>query len=182
MRFETKKLRLKDGRSAILRTPDCNDAAGLLSYIRQACGETDFLSRYPEEWEKVTVESEEKWIESRVASPNSLLLVCIVDGRVVGNCEISRLSGKKTEHRATVAIAVLREFWSLGIGKAMFEAMLDAARSWHVMLVELEFIEGNDRARRLYERMSFSVVSEKPNAFRSKDGTLHTEYYMQKYF
>ena len=46
---------------------------------------------------------------------------------------------------------------------------------------ELEFIKGNDRARHLYEKFGFRVVSEKPNAFKLKDGTYRNEFYMQKY-
>ena len=45
----------------------------------------------------------------------------------------------------------------------------------------MEFIEGNDRARYLYEKFGFRVVAEKPDAFRLKDGTMLKEFYMQKY-
>ncbi len=47
--------------------------------------------------------------------------------------------------------------------------------------MELEFIEGNDRARYLYEKCGFHVVCEKPNAYKLKDGTYRSEFYMQKY-
>lgn len=49
------------------------------------------------------------------------------------------------------------------------------------MLVELEFMEGNMRGQRLYEKFGFRIVSEKPNAYRLRDGSLRKEYYMQKY-
>lgn len=47
--------------------------------------------------------------------------------------------------------------------------------------MELEFIEGNERAQRLYEKFGFRVISERPNAFKLKDGTQLSEIYMQKY-
>lgn len=43
--------------------------------------------------------------------------------------------------------------------------------------MELEYVEGNDRAKRLYE----ATVAEKPNAIRLKDGTMLKEYFMVKY-
>ena len=43
---------------------------------------------------------------------------------------------------------------------------------------ELEFIEGNTRARALYEKMGFRIAGIKPNAIRLKDGTFLNEYYM----
>ena len=46
--------------------------------------------------------------------------------------------------------------------------------------IELDFIEGNTRARRLYEKMGFRITGVKPDAIRLKDGTLVNEYMMLK--
>ena len=46
------------------------------------------------------------------------------------------------------------------------------------MKLELEFTEGNSRARALYEKMGFRITGVKPNAIRLKDGTLLNEYSM----
>ena len=43
MIFKEKTITLKNGKTAILKTPEINDAEKLLSYIKTACGETDFL-------------------------------------------------------------------------------------------------------------------------------------------
>ena len=64
MIFEDKLITLKDGRTAILKTPYIEDAEKMLNYIKKACGETGFLARYPEEWDSVSVESEEKWVKT----------------------------------------------------------------------------------------------------------------------
>lgn len=47
--------------------------------------------------------------------------------------------------------------------------------------MEREFVEGNERAKRLYEKMGFAIVAEKPNTIRLKDGTMQKEYFMVKY-
>lgn len=181
MIFEDKKIVLKDGRTAILKTPCIEDAAKMLAYIKQACGETNFLMRYPEEWAGVTLESEEKWVKNLRASQNVLAITCYIDGEVVGNCEINFKGGMKTSHRATIAIAILKDYWGLGIGSVMFEEMIAAAQERGTEIMELEFVEGNDRARHLYEKFGFRVVSERPNTLKSKDGTYLSEFYMQKY-
>ena len=41
-------------------------------------------------------------------------------------------------------------------------------------------MEGNERARALYEKYGFKIVGERPNAFKLKDGRLLKEYFMQK--
>ena len=181
MIFEKKEIILKDGREAILKTPDTVDAEKMLNYIKQACGETDYLIRYPEEWNN-SVAEEEMWVSSLRNSLNNLAIACYVDGEVAGNCEIIFMSSIKNSHRASVHIGILKDYWNLGIGSAMFEELIRAAENRDgVEIMELEFIEGNDRARHLYEKFGFKVVSEKPNAFMLKDGTMLKEFYMQKY-
>lgn len=181
MILQPKQIKLKDGRTAILRTPEIQDSAELLAYIAKACGETDFLARYPEEWETMPLEREQAWINGLRNSRNDLAIACFVDGKLAGNCEIDFKPGIKMGHRATIAIAILQEYWNLGIGSAMFREMISAARERGTQILELEFIEGNDRARALYEKFGFEVIGKKPNAIRLKDGTLLAEYMMQMY-
>lgn len=127
------------------------------------------------------MDQEEAWVNRLLASPDTLAITCYVDGEVAGNCEISFRGGMKTSHRATIAIAILREYWTLGIGSAMLEELVAAAQKRGTEIMELEFVEGNERAKHLYEKFGFRVVSEKPNAFKLKDGTHLSEFYMQKY-
>ena len=181
MIFEAKQIILKDGRTAILKTPCIEDAEKMLHYIKKACGETDFLARYPEEWDNVSVESEEKWVKNLRESQSTLAITCYIDGEIAGNCEINFRGGIKTSHRATVAIAILKEYWNLGIGSAMFTELISAAQARpEIECVELEFVEGNDRAKALYEKFGFRIIGERPNAFKLKDGRLLKEYFMQK--
>ena len=181
MIFEDKKITIKDGRTAMFKTPCIEDAEKMLNYIKKACGETDFLLRYPEEWNGVSVESEEKWVKNLRESQSTLAITCYIDGEIAGNCEINFRGGIKTSHRATVAIAILKDYWNLGIGSAMFAEMISAAKSNPTtQIMELEFVEGNDRAQALYERFGFRIVGARPNAFRLKDGTMLGEYFMQK--
>ena len=181
MIFEDKLITLKDGRTAILKTPCIEDAEKMLHYIKKACGETDFLLRYSEEWNNVSVESEETWVKNLIESQSSLAITCYIDGEIAGNCEINFRGGIKTSHRATVAIAILKEFWNLGIGSAMFAELIAVAEARpEIEIIELEFVEGNDRAKALYEKFGFRIIGERPNAFKLKDGRLLKEYFMQK--
>ena len=47
-----------------------------------AYGETDFLARYPEEWNSVSVESEEKWVRNLRESQSTLAITCYIDGEM----------------------------------------------------------------------------------------------------
>ena len=105
--------------------------------------------------------------------------MCLVDGKVAGNCQLAWSNGIKTRHRAGVAIALLKEYWNQGIGTGMFRELIRIAEeNPNILQLELEFIEGIVRARALYEKMGFRITGVKPNAVRLKDGTLLNEYSM----
>ena len=181
MVFNEKEIILKDGRSALFRSPSEEDAEVMLEFIKKASGETDFLMKFPEEFAEFTVEQEKEFINHSYYNPNGLMIACIVDGRFAGNCMISFNTGMKDRHRASVAIALLQDFWGLGIGTKMFEELISAAKEREdVCQIELDFIEGNVRARSLYEKMGFRITGIRPDAVRLKDGTLVNEYMMVK--
>lgn len=170
---------LKDGRKALLRSPKEEDIESTLEYLVISAKETEYILRYPEECGKYTAEGEKILFEQKNASPNEAMIMCIVDGKVIGNCEINFFKGIKTRHRANVAIALRSEFWNQGIGTKMFQEMIRLAENREgVMQIELDFVEGNSRARHLYEKMGFRITGVRPNAVRLKNGTLLNEYMM----
>ena len=170
---------LKDGRKALLRSPREEDIESALEYLVTSAAETEYLLRSPEECGKYTAESEKVLFEQKNASLYEAMVMCIVDGKVVGNCEIRFFKGMKIRHRANVGIALLREFWNQGIGTRMFQEMIRLAENREgVLLMELDYFEGNSRARHLYEKMGFRIAGIHPNAIRLKDGTFLNEYLM----
>ena len=118
----------KDGRKALLHNPQEADIPAILEYLTQSSGETDFLIRYPEEI-NYTYESEKELLERVNASDNQTMLVCFVEGEIAGMSQISFESSLKTRHRASVAIALLKKYWNLGIGTRIFEVLISIAES-----------------------------------------------------
>lgn len=175
---------LKDGRTATLRCADPENTAdlqGLIDFITTAIKETPYLLRSPEECGRYTLEGEASFVRGNNDDPNALMLLCDVDGKVAGNCDIRFSSAIKTRHRGNIGIALRKEYWNLGIGTAMFKALEDFSRSLpNARQMELEFIEGNSRARALYEKMGFRITGLRPDAIMNADGTLVNEYQMVK--
>ena len=170
---------LKDGRKALIRSPKEEDIQGMLDYLYQSAEETDFVLRYPEECSRYTAEGERELFDRINRSDTEAMLVCIVEGKVAGNCQITWNNRIKTRHRASVAIAVLRDYWNQGIGTRLFQELIKIAEDHeNILQMELEFIEGNSRARALYEKMGFRITGVGVNAVRLKDGTLLNEYHM----
>ncbi len=170
---------LKDGRKALIRSPRAEDVPGMLEYLVRSAGETEFIIRYPEECAKYTAEGEQVLFDRINASDNEAMLVCLVDGKVAGNCQVAWKNSIKTGHRASVAIALLKEYWNQGIGTRLFQEMIRIAEgNENILQMELEFVEGNIRARALYEKMGFRITGVRPDAIRLRDGTLLNEYCM----
>lgn len=172
---------LRDGREAVIRSPRDEDAESMLHYLCVSSGETDFLLRYPEECKPYTVEDEKKLFAQKNESEHQAMLVCLVDGKVAGSCVISVYTEMKMKHRAAVAIALLREYWNQGIGTRMLQEMIHIAESFEdIIQIELEYVEGNIRARHLYEKMGFRITGVRLDAIRLKNGSLLNEYMMVK--
>ncbi len=179
MIYDDKQIILKNGEVALFRAPREDDARELLDLLRQTSIETDFLTRYPEEC-PTDVTWERNFLANQRESANEVMILCECGGKIAGNCSLRFNSKIKSRHRASVGIALLKEFWGRGIGTAMFREMIALAKERGIAQLELEFIEGNERARALYEKMGFRVIGEKPDAFRLKDGTSLKEYCMVK--
>ena len=64
----------------------------------------------------------------------------------------------------------------------MFKELMKAAEQHNgTEIVDLEMIEGNNRAKALYEKFGFKIISAKPKYFKLKNGTYQNLVYMQKY-
>lgn len=181
MYFKPTEIILKDGRKCILRSPQETDTRQMLIYRKQSVGETDFLLNYPEELADYSLDDQLKFIKRVMSSETSLMLVAMVDGRLAGNCQITFNTKIKMQHRAGIGIALLKEYWGLGIGSAMFKEMIKTAQQRDgVLQLELEVIEGNERAMALYRKFGFEIVAEKPDSIRLKDGRMLKEIFMMK--
>jgi RimJ/RimL family protein N-acetyltransferase len=177
MLYPTRTITLKNGKEATFRSPRKEDAAELLAYLRQTAGETDFLLRDPEEI-TMTVEQEETFIERINQSENNYMIICLVDGKHAGNCSLQLNVKRKVRHRGEVAIALVKEFWGMGIGTFMFEEMIRLAREHGKTQLELGMVDGNERGLALYSKMGFREYGRLPNAFQQKDGTMRDEVLM----
>lgn len=179
MEYKEKNIVLKNGISAVLRSPAADDARDMLDFLIMSAGESEFTLCYPEE-RKLTEKAEAQILEDVRSSSYDMMISCFIDGRLVANAQISFFRNRKTAHRATLAIAVLKDFWGLGIGTALMAEMEAKAKTRCISQLELSYMEGNARARELYEKMGFAAVAEKPGAYRLQNGSMQNEIFMIK--
>ena len=180
MRFETKTYSDKNGNPFILRNAELSDATDLIRYLKVTTGETPYLIREPEEV-TLTKEQEQNFIQSKIDVERELILVAIADGKHVGNCSLMSVGGyNRYKHRCEVAIALYREYCGRGIGKIMFETILEVAKGAGYEQAELEVIAENAPAIALYEKLGFVKYGTFPDNMKYRDGNYVDAYWMMK--
>lgn len=172
MWIEEKNITLKNGQTCLLRVPQLTDAEQLVDFLKATSAETDFVIRYPEEAD-FPVEQERFFLQHFADAARELMILAVVDGKIAGNCQLAEI-GKgrlKVRHRCSIAIALYKEYWGLGIGKALIERLAEKAVETGYEQMELEVVSGNERAIGLYRRMGFVKTGEIPRAMKFKDGS-----------
>jgi len=104
----------------------------------------------------------ENFIQEIDFPSDSELTVATIDEAIVGYSVTWYL-----EHEVHLAnVAVQSGYRERGIGRALVEAVMEAARREGVPKIMLEVRESNAEARRLYEHLGFRAVGVKPDYYR----------------
>lgn len=161
-------IRLRDGRECLLRNGTEADGQALLDVFILTHGETDFLRTYPEE-NTMTVADEAQYLRDKTASGNEIEILAEIDGKVVGTAGIECIGAReKVRHRADFGISVAREYWGLGVGRALTLACVECARRAGYAQLELEVVADNARALALYQSVGFVEYGRNPRGFWSR--------------
>ena len=167
MRFE-KTVALKDGRSCVLKNATAADAEEVCRTFRLTHDETDFLMSYPDE-NTMEIEMERIYLSSKEESDREIELCAFIDGRIVGTAGIDAVGRKeKVSHRAEFGISIERDFWGLGIGRALTEACIECAKIAGYEQLELDVVSDNAVAMNLYKSLGFIEYGRNPKGFRSR--------------
>ena len=76
---------------------------------------------------------------------------------------------EKLKHRAGFGIGIDREYWGLGIGRALTEACIECAEKAGYAQLELDVTSENERAVELYKKAGFVEFGRNPKGFRSRE-------------
>lgn len=91
-------------------------------------------------------------------TPQGHRLVAEVDGRVIGMITIFVNSKPRMAHSAGLGMSVHPDYWGMGIGSRLMEAILDVADNWlNLKRVELDVNTDNPAGVRLYEKFGFEI-------------------------
>lgn len=173
-----KIITLKNGREALLRNGEYADGEAVFVNFNETHAETDYLLSYPDE-NSFDAQQEAEFLKEKTESPNEIEIVAVVDGMVAGTAGIEAVGAKyKLKHRAELGIAILKEYWGLGIGKALMEACIECAKEAGYTQLELNAVAENERAVALYKKMGFVEYGRNPRGFNSRVSGYQEVVYM----
>ena len=170
---------LKDCRKYCLRNGTENDAHEVLDVFNLTHAETDYLLTYPDE-NSFTVEQEGAFLKAKTESSNEIEIVAVVDGKIAGTAGIDAVGNKyKTKHRAEFGIGIAKEFWGLGLGRALTEACIECAKEAGYTQLELDVVSDNASAISLYKKVGFVEYGRNPKGFNSRISGYQELVYMK---
>ncbi len=174
-----KKITLKNGDICILRNGAGPDGEQVLDVFNKTHAETDFLLSYPDEI-SLTAAQESEFLKEKTESKNEIEIVAEINGKIVGTAGIEAVGGKfKISHRADFGIAILKEYWGLGIGTALTKACIECAKAAGYSQLELNVVAENKAAAALYEKLVFKEFGRNPQGFRSRTTGFQELIYMR---
>ncbi len=89
--------------------------------------------------------------------PGGRRLVAVVDGEVIGNAALERLTGRRA-HVGRIGMGVHDDWVGRGIGTELMAALVDLADNWLALRrLELEVNADNLPALALYRRFGFEI-------------------------
>ncbi len=161
-------VQLKNGTEALLRNGDFSDGAAVYENFNLTHEETDYLLSYSDE-NSYDAEQEAHFLQQKAESANEIEIIAIIDGKVAGTAGIEAVGNKyKVKHRAELGISILKEFWGLGLGKALMKACIQCAEEAGYKQLELNVVAENERAVSLYRSMGFEEFGRNPRGFNSR--------------
>ena len=177
MRF-SQRIILNNGKEALLRNGGSSDGRAVYELFNTIHAETDYLLAYPDE-NCFDPEQEAQFLEDRSRSLNEIEIIAFVDSKAVGTAGIEAIGTRyKTRHRAELYISVLREYWGLGLGRALAEACIQCAKDAGYMQLELTVVAENKRAISLYKILGFEEFGMNPKGYKSRNKGFQELIYM----
>lgn len=172
------KITLKNGQEALLRNADASDGNAVYELFNATHAETDYLLSYPDE-NSFNPEQEGQFLEGKAKSPNEIEILAFVDGKAAGLAGIGAVGTKfKVRHRAEFGISILKEYWGLGLGRALTEACIQCAKDAGFVQLELNVVAENKRAIALYQDLGFEEFGRNPRGFNSRMSGFQEVIYM----
>jgi ribosomal protein S18 acetylase RimI-like enzyme len=137
--------------------------------LHAALGRVARERRYLALLEAPPLERTAAFVRGNIAGGNPQY-VAIGGDAVVGWCDVTPMERAAFAHRGVLGMGVVPEYRGRGVGRALVEATLAAARSKGLARIDLEVRADNTAAIGLYHAVGFAAEGVKRDALRVDGG------------
>ncbi len=156
----------KNGKKIVLRALRWDDLDNCVRFINSLVGERTSVSDLGIIADrKQTREEESEWLARTLMEVESggVVSVCAeVNGRMVGNGEVTRGRYSDTREHGVLGISVLRKYRGFGIGSMMMRTLVRESRRAGLKSLQLEVFANNATAIHVYEKSGFQQAGRIP--------------------
>jgi len=150
-----KTVQLKNGKYVTIRPAQLTDAENLRETVKKYLDESTYIPKSSDEF-KLSVAEEQSWIRSFNEKENSLLLVAVSEGCIVGNIDVTGHTRHAMMHTAVIGMGMLSEWRNLGLGTALMQQAINwACNSAILEMLWLEVYTENEAGIALYKNSGF---------------------------
>jgi len=179
MKLESIYRTTKTGLTVEFRSAAADEALLEIDYLKLVCAESPFLLSESEEV-RYTPEEERSYLLDMEASDHALMLNAYMNSTFIGNGSFNAVSGSsRMSHRASIGIALFKEYCNCGIGEQLISVLIEEARKCGYEIMELDVYARNERGIHLYEKIGFEKCGCLRRAVKYKDGTYDDLILMQ---
>lgn len=186
MKYIARRFRMKGGEYCVLRSPEPQDAAQRIAFLKAVNAETSFMARgandSPADEAMVADLFADQLVADQLEDDLVLEIAAFVGDEMIASGGISPVSRAypRKRHRAGFGICVKKAYWEQGLGKSITDALIIEAAKMGYTQIELTVVSDNLRARALYEKCGFVQTGCMPDALKYEDGTCRDEIWMVK--
>lgn len=164
-----------------IRKATKDDAHKILEYCKKVGSQTDNLT-FGKEGIPLTIEEEEKYLESLLNSNKNVSILAVENDEIYGNVTLSTSKRERLSHRGEIGITVDEKMWGNHIGSLLLEAALDFAENVAKLdIVSLEVRHDNKRAIHLYEKYGFKKIGTFEGYLKINNVLIDCDYYYKKF-
>lgn len=169
MKFTTIEATLKNGETIEIREAQISDALELARVVKRYIEESEFIPYVKGEFDP-TIEEEEKWIQSYLDNKNSLLLLAVHQGNIIGNINFTGLQQQIMYHTARLGMGMLANWQGIGVGSALLSNALQwAKKNSPLEIIYLEVYANNNAGLVLYRKNGFEESGKRKEIFKVDD-------------
>ncbi|MBS8263945.1 GNAT family N-acetyltransferase [Mesobacillus boroniphilus] len=162
----------------IIRAIRISDTEKFLNLCKKLDTESNFMMLEPEE-RTTTFDKQYEYIKNIIEDDLSIILICEIEGNIVGYLSAIRESFNRVRHSAYIVTGILKEFTGRGIGTKFFHELEQWSHANNIHRLELTVMCHNEAGLALYKKMGFEIEGTKKHSLIVENQYID-EYYMAK--